>query len=1290
MYRKLLTLSMVWLMSVLVLMVPRGADAQEKITGPWLWMIAPTEAGQGGANSTDVDSLATASGGAVTEADVAANGADVGDVVGNYAWTLSTIQATGGDNVTDVVQRIGWADGDVNDHSSYALITLESINAQNNVTMRVGSDDAIKVWLNGQVVHTNAINRGSVDFQDNFPVNLIAGDNLLLVKVSEATNSWSMFVGIDANVNAVYKPPTGSTDPSLILWLSFDELNGNRAIDHSPYGNHGTVAGNRQLVAGRFGNALTFNGASDWVEIPHHNSLTVDTSVTVMAWIHKSQSAAPHGSEWQGIIAKNNDFRSYSLYTATGNLVHLSVGENMGAGSATTNRAFALNTWQHVAVQVDNNSVHRYWINGESAGTFQIGNTLPGLRDTASVLVGKTHEDNREFLGMIDEVRVWNRALSEAEIREQMTTGYGRTDPPVTGVYMYWADTGANKIQRASLDGSNLQDLVPAGSGRPVGIALDIAGGKMYWTDRNKADETDPTGRSSIQRANLDGTNIETLVLGGNSVKEYISLDISNGKMYWSEWTHSAIGGSGRIRRANLDGSNIEDIVPRVDGIRGMTLDISEEKIYWGHLTKLRCANLDGSNIQDVLTVDDPHGIALDIAGGKIYWANPNQTAQRPGRIRRANLDGSNIEDLVVGLGNPYGITLDISNDKMYWTDPGRNKIQRANIDGTNIEDIVTGLRSPIGIALGIPQPPPSDGLRFRPSDINIADQTFTVGTDVSLNLPIAIGGTKPYAYTLTPDPPAGLQFDAIDRLIGGTPTAPMQTTPYTYTATDVNGRTVSLAFTITVTDASALENGLFAEVYRPGNTLTELPDFQTLTPVRSFTITNFDIPLRPCAQGFPGLGIDIIDNFAIRFHGQLNIATPGTYNFAIDVDDGSRLYINGSLIIDHDGLATLARGNPGRGSVTLTAGLHDVEVQYFQGPCSHIGLQWFWQPPGGTEAIVPADVLYLPATLPGSRISFSPSPIVNQTFTVGTAVNLTLPTATGGSAPYTYTLFPIPNGLNFDAATQRLTGTPTTVGTTQTTYAATDVTGVSAALIFTITVESLNLDVNGDGKVDVLDLVWVAISYGMRGPNLPADVNADAVVNVTDLIAVAEGIDAGTVLPTKIAEEVLFAAEAAAAELEGGPGAPRIGFSRRSDVTAYGNVAAALADARALVSGDVRLGKWLPLLEELLQKLAEMGTIPQTTALLPNYPNPFNPETWIPYHLATDAAVILTIYDVRGSVVRELSLGHQPAGVYESRGRAAYWDGRNHLGEKVASGLYFYTLTAGEFTATRKLLITK
>ena len=106
--------------------------------------------------------------------------------------------------------------------------------------------------------------------------------------------------------------------------------------------------------------------------------------------------------------------------------------------------------------------------------------------------------------------------------------------------------------------------------------------------------------------------------------------------------------------------------------------------------------------------------------------------------------------------------------------------------------------------------------------------------------------------------------------------------------------------------------------------------------------------------------------------------------------------------------------------------------------------------------------------------------------------------------------------------------------------------------------------------------------------------------------------------------------------------------------------------------------------------KAPAVGVHATETALLANYPNPFNPETWLPYQLAAPADVTLTIYDMSGGVVRRLALGHQAAGVYYSRSRAAYWDGKNEAGEKVATGVYFYTLTAGEFTATRKMLIRK
>ena len=98
----------------------------------------------------------------------------------------------------------------------------------------------------------------------------------------------------------------------------------------------------------------------------------------------------------------------------------------------------------------------------------------------------------------------------------------------------------------------------------------------------------------------------------------------------------------------------------------------------------------------------------------------------------------------------------------------------------------------------------------------------------------------------------------------------------------------------------------------------------------------------------------------------------------------------------------------------------------------------------------------------------------------------------------------------------------------------------------------------------------------------------------------------------------------------------------------------------------------------------------PKETALLPNYPNPFNPETWIPYQLAQPAAVSVSIYAADGQQVRQLALGHQPAGIYQQKEHAAYWDGKNEHGEPVASGVYFYTLTADNFSDTQKMLIRK
>ena len=273
------------------------------------------------------------------------------------------------------------------------------------------------------------------------------------------------------------------------------------------------------------------------------------------------------------------------------------------------------------------------------------------------------------------------------------------TEIPVTAnrgealLTIFWTDNNTGKIQRANLDGSNVQDLVTQGLETPSGIVLDVAGGKMYWTDNRT---------NKIQRANLDGSNVQDLVTQGLRSPSGIALDVAGGKIYWTDYDTE------KIQRANLDGSNIEDLVTQgLYAPRGIVLDVGAGKMYWtdsGTGGKIQRANLDGSNVQDLVTqgLTWPSGIALDVAGGKIYW-----TDYGTDKIQRANLDGSNIEDLVTqGLSNPNGIALDVAGGKIYWTDGRTDKIQRANLDGSNIEDLVTqGLETPGGIAIGIFSP---------------------------------------------------------------------------------------------------------------------------------------------------------------------------------------------------------------------------------------------------------------------------------------------------------------------------------------------------------------------------------------------------------------------------------------------------------------------------------------------------------------------------------------------------------------------------------------------------------
>ena len=203
--------------------------------------------------------------------------------------------------------------------------------------------------------------------------------------------------------------------------------------------------------------------------------------------------------------------------------------------------------------------------------------------------------------------------------------------------------------------------------------------------------------------------------------------------------------------------------------------------------------------------------------------------------------------------------------------------------------------------------------------------------------------------------------------------------------------------------------------------------------------------------------------------------------------------------------------------------------------------------------------------------------------------------------------------------------------------------------------------DINRDGVVNMQDLQLVISRFGESGAN-DADINDDGIVDFHDLLLVAAAL--------------------------GAAGAPSMNSQSLEELTAA-DVQLWVKQVQSLGLADPTSHRGIAVLE-LLAALLQPEILPKENALLPNYPNPFNPETWIPYRLADPAEVTLTIYTVDGTVVRTLALGHRPAGFYQNRSRAAYWDGRNAIGERVASGVYFYTLTAGEFSVTRKMVIRK
>jgi len=276
----------------------------------------------------------------------------------------------------------------------------------------------------------------------------------------------------------------------------------------------------------------------------------------------------------------------------------------------------------------------------------------------------------------------------------------------VSGDSIYWTDKKTNIIYRGDRDGSGPHTVLVSGLGQARGLGLDIAGGKMYWADADNG---------KIQRANLDGTDIEDLVTGLPFLAD-VELDTTAGKVYWSQ-IDGVNPARSAIRRANFDGSGVEDVRTGLNQPYYFELHPAGGKIYWAEVsnTMIHRMNIDGSGaIEDVVTGQvRVRDVGLDPAGGMIYWNDRNSH-----KVRRARLDGTGaIEDLYTFIpeeGKPHGMAIDVDAGMLYWTDTKTHWVMRGRMDGSGSAEVLydesIGLDDPWDIELDIIPKPPIPG----------------------------------------------------------------------------------------------------------------------------------------------------------------------------------------------------------------------------------------------------------------------------------------------------------------------------------------------------------------------------------------------------------------------------------------------------------------------------------------------------------------------------------------------------------------------------------------------------
>ena len=876
---------------------------------------------------------------------------------------------------------------------------------------------------------------------------------------------------------------------------------------------------------------------------------------------------------------------------------------------------------------------------------------------------------------------------------------------------IYWtertSDTSGN-IRRANLDGTNVEH-VKSVTGVPHGIAVDNSNRKIYITN----------SLGIIQRLNVDGSDFESKFITGLRSPKHIFVD--SGNVYWTE-------NNSKIRRASLRGTGINTLHTSSNRLRDIL--VYQDKIYWTKQTgvnsgKIQRADLSGANVRNIATLNDiPVSIDFSILNfhhpmvayrGFLLWTTAS------GKIQQSNLYGSNVKDekiitvatdltapgsFVLGahipspvvpkyqrsalywidtnngtlhwftgtsaepflpnVRNATSLAVDITRGKVFWTEKTSNrtgKVRRSNLDGTHIEDVVSLTGIPYDLAIDT-----AKGKIYLTNSQGIIQRINTDGSNFKPNLITHLNAPKHIALDIA----AGKLYwsEAAKRIrqanLDGSDVK-------TFTKYSGNiGDIVVAGDKLYWTENISVYEGFIKRAF-----------------LNSEKVERFGYFSRPLV----GIAVDTEENRIYWSNSDGRIQRGYIPGRSGEMKERYIALPHQTVIVGLDSPGSIALG----GDISRT---HVPELQ-------HPPMYWTDMTNGTLHRLIDAklenilpsvqNATSLAVDVAGGKIYWTEK-ITKRTGKIrradldGTNVRLVRDLT---SAPY---------DISIDTANRKLYltnswGKVQRLNFDGSSFEPNLVTGLSSP-------NSVVLDVAG-GKV-----YWTEKTSNRTGKIQRANLDGSNVELVKSLTSAPRDLTIDSVNGKLYLTNSWGKVQRL--NFDGSSFEPNliIGLDSPDGVTVdvakgklywteVGRINCANLNGeniQTVFSGlntpaDIALGVSMnvnPTAPTNALLTSDQTSPPNETLLLTNYPNPFNPETWIPYQLANPTQVTLHIYSVNGVLVRTLALGHQPAGIYHNKGHSAYWDGKNDVGESVASGIYFYTLTAGEFTSTRKMLILK